>query len=306
MLQSGTLERDLQKPRAAWKSAAGLSSAVLLAAIFLVSGLWKVLDPFSAAERMIQSLVPAALSMPVVLAAGIFETFTGVLLLIPRYRRWGAWLGGIMLVAFMIYIGVLYNRLLGEDCNCFPWIRRIVGPVFFITDALMVVLAIGASVWSRRPSGLRAPALVLAGVAVFAFAAYGVRAASRSGLEAPSPIVVDGRPRSLGSGRFILYFFDPECTHCLMVAQEMSRQQWRYTEIIALPTSQPQFAREFLKHAGLAAGVSPDAALLRGTFKFTDPPYAVALSHGRQVAAYNSGELESAVYPSLRQLGFIR
>ncbi len=305
-LTSTVQNKQLDSPLAGWRNTVGLSSAILLAAILLVSGLWKVLDPFSAAERMVQSLIPAPLSMPAALAAGITETFAGALLLIPRYRRWGAWLGGFMLVAFMIYIGVLYNRLLGDDCNCFPWIRRVVGPVFFITDALMLVPAAGAAIWARKPVGFRVPAAVLATVMVFAFAAYGVRAAGRSGIEAPASITVDGQTRALGSGRFILYFFDPECSHCLMVAREMSRQQWRFTEIVAVPTSQPQFAGAFLKDAGLHAGVSPDAVLLRKTFKFTDAPYAVALSQGRQVAAYNSGELERAVFPSLRQLGFIR
>lgn len=51
------------------------------------------------------------------MAVPAFETLTGILLLIPRYRRWGAWLAAVMLIAFMVYIGVLYDRLLGDDCN---------------------------------------------------------------------------------------------------------------------------------------------------------------------------------------------
>jgi len=302
---SGTMDAEsAAEPQ--WKSLAGWASAILLSAIFLVSGLWKLLDPYSAAERMIQSLIPARLSMPVAIGAGTAETFAGVLVLFPRWRRWGAILGGVMLIAFMIYIGVLYNRLLGDDCNCFPWIRRVVGPVFFITDALMVVLAIGAAVWARRPRGLRVPALMLAGVTAFAFASYGVRTAQRTGLEAPASIIADGREQPLRAGHFVLFFFDPECSHCAMVAREMSRQQWRYTDVIAIPTSQPQWADQFLKDTGLKAKVSPDAAKLREIWKFTDAPYVVALSQGRQVAAFNSGELESTFYDTLRNLNFIR
>lgn len=289
-----------------WRNATGLSSGVLLAVVFLVSGLWKVLDPFSAAERMVQALIPDALGMPAAIGVGTAETFIAVLLLIPRYRRWGAWLAGLMLVAFMVYIGALYDRLLGDDCNCFPWIRRVVGPMFFISDAAMLLLAFGAAIWSRRPRGLRNPALVLAGVTVFALGSYWVNASVRSGIRAPDSIVVDGQQRSLGSGRYFLYFFDPECSHCLTVARELGRQQWRDAEIIAIPTVNPQFARAFLDDAGLKAGISPDAGLLRKTFTFTDSPYGVALSLGRQVGAYNSGELERAVVSSLRQLGFIR
>lgn len=289
-----------------WRNAAGLFSAVLLAVIFLVSGFWKVLDPFSAAERMVQALIPEPLGMLAAIGVGTAETFIAVLLLIPRYRRWGAWLAGLMLIAFMVYIGALYDRLLGDDCNCFPWIRRVVGPMFFITDAAMLLLAGGAAVWSRRPRGLRSPALVLAGVTVFALGSYWVNASVRSGIQPPDSIVVDGQQRSLGSGRYFLYFFDPECSHCLSVARELGRQQWRDAEVIAIPTVNPQFARAFLDDAGLKAGISPDADLLRKTFTFTDSPYGVALSMGRQVGSYNSGELEQAVFSSLRQLGFVR
>ena len=304
-MQISTLQDTPTSAANRWKNAAGLFSAILLALIFLVSGLWKVLDPFSAAERMVQALIPDPLAMLAAIGVGTAETFIAVLLLIPRYRRWGAWLAGLMLVAFMIYIGVLYDRLLGDDCNCFPWIRRVVGPVFFITDGAMLLPAIGAAVWSRRPRGLRTPALVLAVVTVFALGSYGVNAAMRSGIRAPDSIVVDGRQRQLGSGRFFLYFFDPECSRCLMVARELGRQQWRETEVVAIPTANPQFARAFLDDAGLNAGISLDAELLRKTFTFTDSPYGIALSMGRQVGAFNSGELEQAVFPSLRQLGFI-
>jgi len=73
-----------------WKSIAGVASAVVLSLLFLASGIWKLTDLDATAERMVQSLVPVALSMPAALAVAIYETFAGVLLLIPRYRRWGA------------------------------------------------------------------------------------------------------------------------------------------------------------------------------------------------------------------------
>jgi uncharacterized membrane protein YphA (DoxX/SURF4 family) len=307
MSQVSTVEKNPAKVVGpALRKAVALLSGVLLALVFLVSGLWKLLDPFSAAERMVQALVPAALSLSAAIGVGTAEMFVGVLLVVPRYRRWGAWLAGLMLVAFMIYIGVFYNRLLGDDCNCFPWIRRAVGPVFFVTDAAMVLLAGLAAVGSKKAYGLRAPAIVLAAVAGFALASYGVNAMTRSGIQAPGSILVDGRPQGLGTGRYFLYFFDPECSHCLIVARELASQQWRFAKVIAVPTANPQFAPAFLGDADLRVGISSDAGRLRRVFTFTDPPYGVALSHGRQVAAYNYGELEQAVYPSLRQLGFIK
>jgi hypothetical protein len=127
-------------PRAVpgWKHAAAAACAIILSLLCLASGVWKLSDLDATSERMVQSLVPVALSTPAALAVAICEAFAGVLLLIPRYRRWGAWIAALMLAAFMIYIGVLYDRLLGEDCNCFPWIRRVVGPAFFAGDAAML------------------------------------------------------------------------------------------------------------------------------------------------------------------------
>ena len=49
----------------------------------------------------------------------------------PRYRRWGAWLIALMLVAFMGYIGLRYQALVGRDCSCFPWLKRAVTPALF-------------------------------------------------------------------------------------------------------------------------------------------------------------------------------
>ncbi|HOK47561.1 MAG TPA: hypothetical protein PLK67_16580, partial [Bryobacteraceae bacterium] len=62
-MQISTLQDTPSSAANRWKNAAGLFSAILLALIFLVSGLWKVLDPFSAAERMVQALIPDPLAM---------------------------------------------------------------------------------------------------------------------------------------------------------------------------------------------------------------------------------------------------
>jgi hypothetical protein len=268
---------------------------------------WKILDLPSAAERMVQSLVPVSLSAAAAMLVGAGETFTAILLLVPRFRRWGAWLAAIMLVAFMAYIGVFYNRLLGDDCNCFPWIRRVVGPGFFAGDAAMLLLAAVAG-WGARPSrGLRLAAGILAGVAAMTLCSYGLSAARRGQIVAPLSVEVDGRAQSLHHGRVLLYFFDPECSHCLMVAREMARWDWRSTRVIVLPTAQPRFARDFLSDSSLKAGISLDAAKLRRAFTFTDPPYAVALVDGRQAAAFNSGELAKPSFrEELASLEFVR
>jgi hypothetical protein len=67
-------------------------SAVILSLLFFASGIWKLTDLDATAERMVQSLIPVALSVPAAITVAIAETFTGVLLLIPRFRRWGSWI----------------------------------------------------------------------------------------------------------------------------------------------------------------------------------------------------------------------
>ncbi len=51
---------------------------------------------------------------------GIGEMLGAVLILVPRFRRWGAWLLGLLLVVFMLYIGANYGALVGKDCSLFP------------------------------------------------------------------------------------------------------------------------------------------------------------------------------------------
>lgn len=288
------------------KSIAGAVSAILLSLLFLASGIWKLTDLDATAERMVQTLVPVALSLPAALAVAVCETFTGVLLLIPRYRRWGAWIAGLMLVAFMVYIGVLYNRLLGEDCNCFPWIRRVVGPVFFAGDAAMLALAGLAGWWSIKSKGWRRAALILGCVCLAACGSYAVSAVRRSRADVPEAAVVDGKRLNLRQGRLILYFFDPECSHCLAVAREMSKHCWGPTRIVVLPTRELRFAPGFLEDAGLSAGISPDAVALRRALPFTEPPFAVALDRGKVVATFNSGQMEGeGYYATLKRLGHL-
>ena len=63
------------------------------------------------------------------------------MILVPRLRRWGALVLGALLVAFMGYFAIHYNALRGADCSCFPWLKRVVGPGFFVGDAVMLLLS---------------------------------------------------------------------------------------------------------------------------------------------------------------------
>ena len=288
-----------------WKVALGTTFSVLLALLFFVSGSWKLTDPFRWSQALTQFLVPSNLALPFTLLLGIGEAFGAVLIVVPRFRRWGGWLLGFLLIAFMLYIGMNYHSLVGKECSCFPLVKRSIGPGFFAGDVLMLMMAAAAAVWARPSAGLRVAVLILAAVTVFAGVSYGVNASRQSGLKAPDSITVDGKTTSLQHGNIFLFFYDPECMHCDAAARRMSKLNFKDTQVIAIPTRMPRFAADFLRDTGLRAGTSHDGQLLRGVFKFIDPPYGVALQNGRQLAAIVNFE-ESEPAKTLRQAGFIQ
>jgi len=288
-----------------WKTTASSVAAILLAILFVVAGVWKITDPFAAGQRLAQARVPADLSVLAACLLGVAEASAGALAVVPRFRRWGAAVAGLLLLAFMIYIAAFYSVLRGEDCNCFPWITRAVGPGFFIGDGVMLALAVVAGLWARPSRGLRSAVLVVLAISVFAAVSYGVSARTQHQTVAPASITVDGRPYDLHSGRILLYFYDPTCLHCNDAAQEMSKLNWNGVKIVGLPTEQPQFAQYFMDHTGLRAPNSPDAAHLRKTFSFASTPYAVALENGREKAGISDFDPQR-LEQQLRQLGFLR
>ncbi len=291
----------------AWKKVIGSVCAVLLAILFFVSGAWKLTDPFTWSQALVEFRMPAALALPGALAAGIGETLGAILILVPRFRRWGAWLIGFLLVVFMIYIGANYGALVGKDCSCFPLVKRTVGPAFFVGDGAMLVMAVVAGMWARASESLRGALVILGAVVVFAGASFGVNLARETGLKAPPSITVDGKPFSLQEGKTFLFFYDPTCSHCEAAARKMAKLNWKDTSVVAIPIDTPQFAASFLHDTGLKAGTSNDLALLQKTFKFATAPYGVALVRGHQKATVDVGTFETDGQPAtlLHGLGFV-
>jgi uncharacterized membrane protein YphA (DoxX/SURF4 family) len=288
---------------AGWKSRLSWAGAVPLAALFLVSGLWKVTGPMGWAVRIDGLRVPHEYSLAAALAAGIAETVGAVWILAPRFRRWGAMLIGLLLVAFMAWFALQYGNLRGADCSCFPWARRVVNPWFFAGDLAMLALAVLAGVGARRSSGARPALAIAATVAVFALVSYGVESQRQTGAPAPAAVTVNGQPYDIGRGRFFLFFFNPGCSHCAAAAKRMARLDWRGATVIAIPIEQPQFAGQFLDETGLRAVVSTDFRKLRQPVGYVSYPYGVAVENGRQKArltVFDAPEPEAA----LRRLGF--
>src|ERR1017187_1230650 len=287
-----------------WKTKLNWVAAVLLAVLFLSSGLWKITDAQAWAQRITQLKLPGSLSLLTALVVGIAETVGAVLVLVPRFRRWGAILIGLLLIAFTGYFAANYGALHGADCSCFPWIKRAVGPQFFLGDLAMLGLALVAGVWSK-PSGILRTMVVIAGaVVVFALVSYGVNEVRQSGTKAPASILVDGQAYNLAHGKYFLFFFNPACTHCFDSARRMSKLEWGQTRVVAVPVEMPQYAPQFLTDTGLKAVVTPDFELLKRTFGYTAYPFGVALDNGREkTPVLRFDETEPAA--TLRRLGFV-
>ena len=287
-----------------WKIGLSWVSSLLLCALFLSSGLWKITDLQGWAVRMVQAKVPESLGLAAALFIGIVETVGAVMILVPRLRRWGALVLGGLLVAFLGYFAIHYNALRGAECSCFPWLKRVVGPGFFVGDGVMLLLAVFAGLGSRRPQGVRTVALIAATVTVFAGVSYGVGEARQTGTRAPESVLVEGRPYSLAHGKVFLFYFDPACMHCFESAQKMSKLHWGDTRVVGVPISQGRFAAQFMQDTGFRMAVTTDRDKLKEVFPYAGVPAGVVLENGRQKAALVKFDGEEPA-ASLKQLGLV-
>lgn len=285
-----------------WKSALSWLSAILLGGIFLVSGLWKINDVQGTAVHMVQARVPDALGLPAALFFGIAETVGAVMILVPRLRRWGAIVLAGLLVAFLGYFAINYNTLRGADCSCIPWLKRAVGPGFFIGDGIMLALAGLAWLGARRSEGKRAVALIAGAVAVFAGVSFGVGEVRQSGAKAPASVLVDGRPFSLERGKAFIYYFDPQCMHCFDAAKRMSQLKWGDTRVVGVPISQAHYAEQFMQDTGFHMAITSDLAKLKEVFPYAGVPAGVALENGREKAPLTKFDGDEPA-ATLKQLG---
>ena len=204
----------------------------------------------------------------------------------PKYRKLGAWLIGLMLVAFMAWVGFFYNTLVGQECSCFPLIKRAVGPGFFIGDTLMLGCAVVAGYWDNWNFGWKKPAALLALLIAVGVGNYAWAVSKQTGAVAPESVqLVDGSTYSLREGRVLIYFFDPQCMHCFHAAQAMSKLKFAGTKTLAVPTEVKQFAGQFLTDTKFEAKVTNDTDKLKKVFPFGDPPFLVLIENGRQKAA---------------------
>ena len=284
----------------------GLVAAAAMALLWFTAGFWKLGDISGWQLKLTQLLVPTSLSLAGTLVVGVSEVVAGVLLLRPAWRRWGGLLSSALLVGFMVYMAVNYETLQGEDCSCFPWLERAVGPAFFWSDAAMLGASLLAVRFSARSRDIRGAGIAVVAVAAFAGAMLGIdRFAPEPAVTYEASITADGQPYDLGQGRVFLYFFNPSCIHCLHAGQSMAKHDWR-VDFVGVPTQDPDWGPGFVEDAGLQdVKLSPDVDMLRETFVFQDVPYGALLENGRVVEDIVFWE-EPELGDTLREHGFVK
>lgn len=284
---------------------AGTVAAVVMALLWFSAGFWKLTDIAGWQLKLTQLLVPVHLSLAGTLGVGVSEVFAGILLLRPSWRRWGGLLSAGLLVAFMGYMGINYQTLQGEDCSCFPWLERAVGPAFFWSDAAMLAVSLVAVRCSPKPSGLRSAGAAALAVAAFAGVMLGVdRLGPQPEVHVTQTVTTDGGPIDLQEGSTFLFFFNPSCLHCLHAGQTMAKYDWN-ARVLGIPTQDPDWGPGFLQDAGLqGVRLSPDIDTLRDSFEFQDVPFGAVVREGTVLEEIVFWE-EPDLGDMLRRHGFI-
>ncbi len=234
--------------------------SLALAGIFIVAGVWKLSAPALAGIRLVEVGVPSAWGLPLAVLLGSFEVFSGVLLLWPRYRRWGALLVAVMLGIFMAYMGARYTTLKGTACGCLPGRSKGLGVGFFIEDGLMLAAAVAVFVLAR-PAAERARAWLLKpaiALALILAAAIGWAAVERTVLAGGSSLTINVMDRSRRTAPMqlaprsatLIYFFNAQCLDCKHASAEIARLRFS-VPLIAVPDAQPETGYEYLDNAGI-------------------------------------------------------
>jgi peroxiredoxin len=96
-----------------------LGARLLLAAVFLLAGATKLVDPFGTRKALRDFGVPAMLARPLVLLLPLLELVVAAALIPASLVWYGAWGALVLLTLFLLAVGVAMARGRKPDCHCF-------------------------------------------------------------------------------------------------------------------------------------------------------------------------------------------
>jgi peroxiredoxin len=129
---------------------ASLAGRLLLAAVFLLAGATKFVDPLGLRKALRNFGLPDALARPAVVVLPSLELAVAVALIPASVARYGAWGALVLLTVFLLAVGVAMARGRKPDCHCFGQLHS--SPVGWPTLVrnVMLVACAGGLVWSGR------------------------------------------------------------------------------------------------------------------------------------------------------------
>jgi len=117
---------------------AALAARLLLAAVFLLAGATKLVDPVGLRKALRNFGLPSALARPAVILLPALELAVAVALIPTSLAWYGAWGALVLLTIFLLAVGVAMARGRKPDCHCFGQLHS--APVGWATLARNAVL----------------------------------------------------------------------------------------------------------------------------------------------------------------------
>lgn len=188
-----------------------LAARLLLAAVFLLSGATKLVDPVGLRKALRDFGVPSALAPPMVLLLPVLELAISAALIPTRLAWYGACGALALLIAFLIAVGIAMLRGRRPHCHCFGQLHSApVGRGLLIRNTVLAACAgwvisrghfhSGPSLWAwlgSLDSHERRVAIVAVCVLGFGFFYLLDRARPRiEPIESPAPAVEDEKTPS--------------------------------------------------------------------------------------------------------------
>ncbi|MDQ3571820.1 MAG: TlpA family protein disulfide reductase [Actinomycetota bacterium] len=246
---------------------------MLLAAVFAIAGVAKLLDQPGSRSSLAGFGVPAGALPAVALLLPLAEIAVAISLIPPGTARWGALAGLVLLAGFMAGIGNALRRGRTPDCHCFGQLHSApAGRSTLARNAVLGVLAavvllegpgpsLSAWISDRTAAELAAVSAAIAALLLAAYAASlwlerrrlrdeldaahsdisRLPAGLPAGARAPEFSLPDlsGQIHTLESlcanGRpLILAFVSPDCGPCQRVLPELGRWQAELPELLTV------------------------------------------------------------------------